>query len=137
MVLPTETDEENTTEETIVEEYVLLKLPQTAKFLTSSATHFRLIGLEEGKPFLQIGNEVFQGSFEKPLGTVLLFGDQDGRNSQETEMVKPSSWGLIGCTEETVKFEKVQLRKKNTASETDANSGEGPSSCTIQGPKKE
>ncbi|GJD10822.1 hypothetical protein Gasu2_49920 [Galdieria sulphuraria] len=85
MVLPTESKEDNTTEESILEEYVLLKLPQTTKCLSSNATDFRLIGLEEGRPFLQIGNEVFQGTFDKPLGTILLFGDQDESIEQEAE----------------------------------------------------
>jgi hypothetical protein len=37
--------------------------------------------LKEGKPFLQVGNEVFQGTFEKPLGTILLFGNQGNDNN--------------------------------------------------------
>lgn len=69
---------------------------------------------------MQIGNEVFQGTFKKPLGTVLLFGYQDESSSQEAQDIKPSSWGLVGHTEETIQFQKVQLRKR----EDEANANE-------------
>jgi len=81
MVVSAESKEESTADESIVEELVVLRLPQTGNLQTSSATHFRLIGLKEGKPFLQVGNEVFQGTFEKPLGTILLFGNQGNDNN--------------------------------------------------------
>jgi hypothetical protein len=54
MVVSAESKEESTADESIVEELVVLRLPQTGNLQTSSATHFRLI-----VSFAVDGNEPF------------------------------------------------------------------------------
>ncbi|KAI9256253.1 hypothetical protein BY458DRAFT_519509 [Sporodiniella umbellata] len=47
----------------------------------------RIIGLEEGQPFLQVGHQIYEGEIDDTIGTHLLFEIQE--NKRETEGLLP------------------------------------------------
>eukprot|EP00871_Galdieria_phlegrea_P003913 jgi/Galph1/4522/GphlegSOOS_G3158.1 len=108
--------EERKSKERLEEEFVVLRLPQTTVMDSITADNFRLIGVGADRPFLQIGNQIFEGNIREPMGTFLLFVDNETNQASKADK-RPSSWGYIGCADKIVEFRKAKLTRKKEISE--------------------
>ncbi|CAO3687364.1 unnamed protein product [Rhizopus microsporus] len=89
----------------------------------------RIIGLQEGKPYLQIGNQFFEGEIDDTIGTHLLFEIQESKRettgllpllssmrSKDDDKKKQKYNLTFACsTEKMVHFDSVTLEPKMDA----------------------
>ncbi|KAG0738704.1 hypothetical protein G6F57_005097 [Rhizopus arrhizus] len=99
----------------------------------------RIIGLEEGKPYLQVGHQIFEGEMDDTIGTNLLFEIQESK--RETTGLLPllssmkndgskqpkyttnyfcKSEKIVTCTSVTLRAKDDEFEKMNAKAKADA-----------------
>lgn len=104
----------------------------------------RIIGLEEGKPFLQLGHHTFEGEIDDTIGTHLLFeiqenkretagllpllssmrSESDNKQPKYTTTYYASSEKIVSCTPVSLKakndeFDQLGIKAKAAAQQRD------------------
>ncbi|KAI9273549.1 hypothetical protein EDC94DRAFT_595224 [Helicostylum pulchrum] len=78
--------------------------PQYIQEMKEKAGGCRVLGLEEGKPYIQIGNMTFEGEVDETIGTHLMFTVEEKQKKKVLE---------YKCTTETVvKMDSITLDTK-------------------------
>ena len=75
--------------------------------------HFHLIGMEENRPVLQLGNFVFQGQVDETVGTDLIFHGADKKDNDNDN--DDDDFRLVGTTTKKIVFKRVALIPRHSA----------------------
>ncbi|KAI8051890.1 uncharacterized protein B0P05DRAFT_562262 [Gilbertella persicaria] len=89
----------------------------------------QLIGLEEGTPYLQLGDLIFEGEIDETIGSHMFFEVQEKKQEDNTGLLplltsmrsegdesKPKiTLNYVDSTETIIKFESVTINPKQTS----------------------
>ncbi|KAH8551330.1 hypothetical protein BGW37DRAFT_493251 [Umbelopsis sp. PMI_123] len=103
-------------------QYILLDLednaPEDILETTEANGGYSLIGLDTPTPYLQLGSEIYKGEFDETIGSNLFLekvpkGESDYLLNATNEGSQPFNFSYVGSTSKTIKFRRVNLKKKD------------------------